>query len=49
MNLHLLQQGYPITIIDSEMGKRQEYYRILGQYQSVSDQHHPIIVGFSSL
>ena len=37
MNLYLLQQGYPITIIDSEMDKRQEYYRILGEYQSVSD------------
>ena len=36
MNLHLLQQGYPITIIDSAMDKRQEYYRILGEYQSVS-------------
>lgn len=34
MNLHLLQSGYPITIIDSEMDKRQEYYRILGEYQS---------------
>ena len=32
-----LQQGYPITIIDSEMEKRQAYYRILGEYQSVSD------------
>ncbi len=37
MNLHLLQQGYPIAIIDSEMDKRQAYYRILGEYQSVSD------------
>jgi len=37
MNLHLLQQGYPITIIDSEIDKRQEYYRILGEYQSVAD------------
>lgn len=37
MNLYLLQQGYPITIIDSEMSKRQEYYRILGDYQSVKD------------
>jgi Fic family protein len=37
MNLYLLQQGYPITIIDSEMAKRQEYYRILGEYQSVAD------------
>lgn len=37
MNLYLLQQGYPITIIDSEMEKRQEYYRILGQYQGVAE------------
>jgi Fic family protein len=33
MNLHLLKHGYPISIIDSEMNKRQEYYRILGDYQ----------------
>lgn len=33
MNLHLLKNGYPISIIDSEMEKRQEYYRILGEYQ----------------
>jgi Fic family protein len=33
MNLHLLKHGYPISIIDSEMSKRQEYYRILGSYQ----------------
>lgn len=37
MNLHLLKHGYPITIIDSEMKKRQEYYRILSQYRGVSD------------
>ena len=37
MNLYLLQSGYPITIIDSEMEKRQEYYRILSEYQSVSN------------
>ncbi|MCU7882543.1 MAG: Fic family protein [Candidatus Thiodiazotropha sp. (ex Lucinoma aequizonata)] len=37
MNLHLLQQGYPITIIDSEMDKRQEYYRILGEYRGVAE------------
>jgi Fic family protein len=35
MNLHLLRHGYPISIIDSEITKRQEYYRILGDYQSV--------------
>ena len=33
MNLHLLKHGYPISIIDSEMSKRQEYYRILGDFQ----------------
>jgi Fic family protein len=37
MNLHLLQSGYPITIIDSEMQKRQEYYRILSEDRTVSD------------
>lgn len=37
MNLSLLQTGYPITIIDSEMSKRLDYYRILSEYQGVSD------------
>lgn len=37
MNLHLLKNGYPISIIDSAMHKRQEYYRILGAYQSIAD------------
>jgi Fic family protein len=37
MNLHLLKHGYPISIIDSEMEKRREYYRILGAYQSVAE------------
>ena len=37
MNLHLLKHGYPITIIDSEMSQRQEYYRMLGDYQGVED------------
>ena len=37
MNLHLLKHGYPISIIDSEMDKRQEYCRILGACQSVAD------------
>jgi Fic family protein len=37
MNLHLLKNGYPISIIDSEMDKRQEYYRILGEYRGVAE------------
>jgi Fic family protein len=37
MNLYSLQQGYLITIIDSEMDKRQEYYRILGEYRGVAE------------
>lgn len=37
MNLHLLKNGYPISIIDSEMNKRQEYYRILSEYRGVSE------------
>ncbi len=37
MNLHLLKNGYPVTIIDSEMGKRKEYYKILGEYQKNND------------
>ena len=37
MNLSLLQTGYPITIIDSEMSKKLDYYRILSEYQGVSD------------
>lgn len=37
MNLHLLKSGYPISIIDSEMDKRQEYYRILGEYRGVAE------------
>jgi len=37
MNLYLLKHGYPIRIIDSEMDKRQEYYRILIEYRGVAE------------
>lgn len=37
MNLHLLQHGYPIAILDSEMEQRLEYYRILSERQGVAD------------
>ncbi len=37
MNLHLLRYGYPVSIIDSQVEKRQEYYKILSQYQGVAD------------
>lgn len=37
MNLHLLEHGYPISIIDSEMKKRQAYYRILSEYRGVTE------------
>ena len=37
MNLHLLKHSYPISIIDSEMDKRQAYYRILGGYRGVAE------------
>lgn len=35
MNLYLFQKGYPVTILESEQNKREEYYKILGEYQSV--------------
>ncbi len=37
MNLHLLQHGYPVSIIDSEMEKRQVYYRLLSEYRGIAD------------
>jgi|GEM_PF-2374131 len=37
MNLPLLRNGYPITIVDSEMEKRQKYYCILSEYRGVAD------------
>ncbi len=35
MNLYLFQKGYPVTVIDSEMNKRREYYSILSNYDGV--------------
>ncbi|WP_235188530.1 Fic family protein [Catenovulum agarivorans] len=35
MNLYLFQNGYPVTVIDSEMSKRKEYYSILSNYDGV--------------
>ena len=35
MNLHLFQRGYPVTVIDSEVSKRKEYYSILSSYDGV--------------
>ena len=35
MNLYLFQHGYPVTVIDSEMNKRREYYSILSNYRGV--------------
>lgn len=34
MNLFLIQNGYPIAIIDSETSKRKTYYSLLADYQS---------------
>lgn len=33
MNLQLIKNGYPIAIIDSEMSKRKDYYKLLGDFQ----------------
>ncbi len=42
MNLFLIQNGYPIAIIDSETSKRKIYYSILADYQSEkSDSSKP--------
>ena len=35
MNLYLFQHGYPVTVIDSEMSKRKEYYTVLSNYRGV--------------
>ena len=35
MNLYLFQRGYPVTVIDSEMSKRKEYYNVLSNYRGV--------------
>jgi len=35
MNLYLFQHGYPVTVIDSEMSKRKEYYNVLSNYRGV--------------
>lgn len=34
MNLFLIQNGYPLAIIDSEPSKRTDYYNILADYQN---------------
>jgi len=35
MNLYLFQHDYPVTVIDSEMSKRKEYYSVLSHYRGV--------------
>ena len=35
MNLYLFKHGYPVTVIDSEMSKRKEYYTVLSNYRGV--------------
>lgn len=34
MNLFLIQNGYPIAIINSEMEKRKQYYQLLSDFQA---------------
>ena len=34
MNLFLIQNGYPIAIINSEMDKRKQYYQLLSDFQA---------------
>ncbi len=34
MNLLLIQNGYPIAIINSEMDKRKQYYQLLSDFQA---------------
>jgi Fic family protein len=34
MNLYLIQNGYPIAIINSEMDKRKQYYQLLSDFQA---------------
>lgn len=42
MNLFLIQNGYPLAIIDSETSKRKTYYNILSDYQNEkSDSSKP--------
>ncbi len=46
MNMYLLQKGYPLSVIHSDMDNRQDYYKVLELYhtQNKSDEFEAFIV-----